>query len=68
MTRARIDGAAFGRRRKMQHDIGKTGNTPQTDGTIKICNNRTCAHSTPTNTLCRIAQESENAIVTKQAR
>jgi len=52
----------------MQHDIGKTGNTPQTDGTIKICNNRTCAHSTPANTLRRIAQESENAIVTKQAR
>ena len=52
----------------MQHDIGKAGNTPQTDRMIKICNNRARAHGAPKNTLRRIAQESENAIVTKQAR
>jgi len=47
MACTRINGAAFGRRRKMQNDVGKPGDSFQASRAIKISDDRPGATKTP---------------------
>ena len=66
MARPRILRAAFGRWRKMQNDVGQTGNPLQACGSIQVSENRAGAAETPERHLCRVAQQGEYLIMAKQ--
>ena len=55
-------------RGQMQDDVGQTCDTPQACGLIKIGKDRAGAEIAPEDTLRRVADERENAVVAQQAR
>jgi len=66
MARTRIDGAAFGRRRKMQNDVGQPGDSFQASRTIEVGDDRPGAAETPECHLCGVTQQGEYLIMAEQ--
>ena len=66
MACTRIDRAAFGRRCKMQNDVGQPGDSFQARRAIKISDDGSGAAETPECHLCRVAQQGEYLIMAKQ--
>jgi len=66
MACPRIDSAAFGRRRKMQNDVGQSGDSFQARRTIKISDDRPGTAEAPEGHLCRVTQQGEYLIMAEQ--
>lgn len=66
MACSRIVGAAIGGRRKMQHDIGQSGETFQSVGLIEVSEYRTGALRSPEVGLTGIPQQGEEAVAAAQ--